>query len=52
MLEAAEPDEQLAAQWRVAKEIRSQPTSGKARGLAFLTAVHPEKADMEHSPTS
>lgn len=53
VLEADEPDETIAADWRLAKEMRNlkdkkgKALSGKARGLEYLKALSPRSADKD-----
>ncbi len=48
ILTSDEPDAELAAQWRLAKHVRSiKNVSGKARLLAYLQARSPEPADQD-----
>jgi hypothetical protein len=52
LLEGDQPDAQLAADWRLAKDMRNlkvggQSVSGKARGLEYLKALSPRAADKE-----
>ncbi len=47
LLESLERDEQLAADWSLAKKVRGQQGSGKDRLLEYLKAVYPRAADME-----
>jgi len=52
LLEADEPNADLARDWRVAKDIRSMTVegrraSGKTRLLEYLKAVYPRSADKE-----
>lgn len=52
VLETPTPDKALARDWALAKEVRNlrirgRPTSGKARLLAYVRAVHPRSADKE-----
>jgi hypothetical protein len=48
VLEAPEPDEDLAKAWQTAQQIRNLPgSSGKSRILALLKAVYPAAADKE-----
>lgn len=53
LLEAGEPDEQVAADWRLAKRMRNlkRPSgreySGKDRGLEYLKELSPRPADAD-----
>lgn len=53
VLEKDAPDDQLAADWRLAKDMRNlrkangRPESGKTRGLEYLKALSPRPADKE-----
>lgn len=52
VLEAEAPNEQLAADWRIAKSIRNlraggRGASGKTRMLEYLKAIFPRSADKE-----
>lgn len=53
LLESLDPDERLAADWRLAKEMRNlkgangRAVSGKARGLEYLKRLSPRAADKD-----
>lgn len=52
LLESDQPDAQLAADWRLAKDMRNLKIDGKAtgaktRGLEYLKALSPRPADKE-----
>lgn len=53
VLEASEPDETVASDWRLAKRMRNlkddkgKALSGKARGLEYLKALSPRSADKD-----
>lgn len=52
VLEHAQPDAQLAADWRLARDMRNlkvggKSVSGKTRGLEYLKALSPRAADKE-----
>jgi hypothetical protein len=47
VLEALEPDAELAEQWQTAKRIRNASGSAKDRILELLQLLHPRPADME-----
>ena len=52
VLESDQPDAQVAADWRLAKEMRNlkidgKTVSGKTRGLEYLKALSPRAADKE-----
>lgn len=52
LLESDGPNEQLAADWRLAKEMRNlkvdgRAASGKTRGLEYLKALSPRAADKD-----
>jgi 5-methylcytosine-specific restriction endonuclease McrA len=53
VLESGEPDETIASDWRLAKDMRNlkgddgKALSGKARGLEYLKALSPRSADKD-----
>lgn len=47
VLESDQPDTQIAADWKLAKSIRAQKSSGKAKGLEYLQKISPRPADKE-----
>ncbi|MRJ75462.1 hypothetical protein GEV29_02840 [Aeromicrobium sp. SMF47] len=47
VLEADEPDEQIASDWKLASTIRKLPGGAKGRGLELLKALSPRPVDKD-----